>query len=123
MVILYYRTTLLCLVGVPNVSTWASKFISSAHLLESYMLLHHHKEAKVLMFKFRSIDPDRAERLTTDEKTIVFKKLNDYQNMEEMSFLTQFAFLLRAAGYDEIPQDIVKECIEKSHKYDSIEVN
>lgn len=86
------------------------------------MLLRHHKEAKILLHKFRAIDPDRYERLTSDDAVILKNNTAKCQNLDELSFLTQFAFLLKIAGYEEIPQDIVKQCIKKSHKYDSIEV-
>ena len=108
---------------MPNATTWASKFITAAHLLESYVLLRNHKEAKALLYKFRSVDPDRTERLTTDNSEIIRKAANEHQNLEEISFLTQFAYVLKKAGYEEIPEDIAKQCIEKCHKYDRIEVS
>ena len=107
---------------LPNAVSWASKFIVASHLLESYMLLHHHKEAKTLLYKFRSIDPDRSDRLTTDQSEIVHRVVNEQQNLEELAFLTQFAFVLNAAGYEKVPEDIVKQCIERPHTYDKIEV-
>ena len=118
------RNFKLCFISakVPNAVSWASQFIATAHLLESYMLLHHHKEAKTLLYKFRAIDPDRADRLTTEKSEIIDKVLNKHQTLDELAFLTQFAFVLKQAGYEKIPDEMVKECIEKSHKYDNVEV-
>ena len=86
------------------------------------MLLHHHKEAKRLLYKFRLIDPDRSERITTEKSEIIDKVINQHQTLDELAFLTQFAFVLKQAGYEEIPEQIVKECIEQPHKYNNIEV-
>ena len=87
------------------------------------MLLRHHKEAKTLLYKFRAVDPDRADRFTTEKSEVIDKVINQHQTLDELAFLTQFAFVLKQAGYEEIPQQVVKECIEKSHKYDNIEVS
>nr|CAB3267041.1 transmembrane protein 143-like [Phallusia mammillata] len=106
--------------------TWPKTFIAACHILESYMLLHHHKTAKSLMFKFRCIDPDRAERCVsvnydTKEK-LPAAKMSESSLLEEVTFMTQFAFFLNQAGYQEIPWHIVKECLKKRHKYGNIEV-
>ncbi|CAK8674572.1 unnamed protein product [Clavelina lepadiformis] len=109
----------------PGLQSWASKFIGASHILESFLLLEHNKEAKKLLYKFRSIDPDRPERCTTSVG-VKYQKVDDFKDdlhsLEELCFMTHFAYVLKEAGYDEVPEEIVEKCLKTKHIYENIEL-
>nr|XP_002126607.1 transmembrane protein 143 [Ciona intestinalis] len=102
----------------PGVKSWPHHFITASHVLETYLLLRHHKGAKTLMHRFANIDPDRSEVPEISSFTVQHE-----HSLEELSFMTQFAFTLKRAGYHEVHQDIIIECLKKQHKYGNIELS
>uniref|UniRef100_H2Z058 Uncharacterized protein n=1 Tax=Ciona savignyi TaxID=51511 RepID=H2Z058_CIOSA len=79
----------------PGVDSWAHHFIRASHVLENYLLLRHHKGAKTLMHRFAYIDPDRCEKSPPDSELAPQKSKHQHQPIEELSFMTQFAFTLK----------------------------
>jgi len=103
---------------------WPSEFVVTCRALESYMLLHHRKLSKTLMETFRCIDPDRKERsFNVVPDTAVNDILEDSINsFEEQSFMSQFDYVLRKAGFHKVPDDIIKNCLKTQSKYGNIEI-
>lgn len=93
------------------------RFISFCGVLESYMLLHEHKQAKALMNIYNNIDPDKFHQ-NPDEKTDL-----GFLRMMEKSFLSYFSYCLTQAGYHEVPRKALKEILDAHVKYGDIQVS
>ena len=106
---------------------WPSDFLRACRALESYMLVRHNKIAKSLMYKFKLIDPDRKERrlhMFDDECEVEDESSEDTSHfLVEQSFMTLFTYVLRKAGYLEVPQATVAECLKKRGKYGHIQLD
>ena len=92
------------------------RFITFSGVLESYMLLHEHKQAKALMNIYNNIDPDKFHQ-NQDEKTDP-----EFLKMMEKSFLSYFSYCLSQAGYYEVPKKALKEILDAHVKYGDIQV-
>lgn len=91
-------------------------FIAFSGVLENYMLLHDHKQAKALVNIYNNIDPDKFHQ-NIDEKTDA-----EFSRMMEKSFLSYFSYCLCQAGYTEVSQSAVDDILAAHFKYGDIEL-